>query len=85
MTDTGGPLEPLSSLRGLVVSDPVSELSLVFHLVDLARLAGDHAAYMWTYEGTNTGPGGTGHVVRLAGLGPLSVAGQTTNGLWAES
>jgi hypothetical protein len=36
-------------------------------ILDLARLAGDRAVYMWTYEGTNTGPGGTGHQVRFNG------------------
>ena len=36
-------------------------------ILDLARLAGDRAVYMWTYEGTNTGPGGTGHKVRFSG------------------
>jgi uncharacterized protein (TIGR02246 family) len=36
-------------------------------IMDLARLAGDHAIYMWTYEGTNTGPGGSGHAVRFNG------------------
>jgi len=36
-------------------------------VMDLARLAGDRAVYMWTYEGTNTGPGGTGHAVRFNG------------------
>ena len=36
-------------------------------VLDLARLAGDRAVYMWTYEGTNTGTGGTGHAVRFNG------------------
>lgn len=36
-------------------------------IMDLARLAGDRAVYLWTYEGTNTGPGGTGHAVRFNG------------------
>ena len=36
-------------------------------ILDLARLAGDRAVYMWTYEGTNTGPAGTGHRVRFNG------------------
>ena len=36
-------------------------------VIDLARLAGDRAVYMWTYEGTNTGAGGTGHAVRFNG------------------
>ena len=36
-------------------------------ILDLARLAGDRAVYMWTCEGTNTGPGGTGHTVSFSG------------------
>ena len=36
-------------------------------VMDIARLAGDRAVFMWTYEATNTGPGGTGHVVRFDG------------------
>jgi uncharacterized protein (TIGR02246 family) len=29
---------------------------------------GDHAVYHWTFIGTNTGPGGTGHRVRFSGF-----------------
>ena len=36
-------------------------------LMDAARGAGGHGVYLWTYEGTNTGPGGTGHAVRFSG------------------
>lgn len=36
-------------------------------VMDIARLAGDRAVFMWTYEATNTGPGGTGHAVRFDG------------------
>ena len=36
-------------------------------IMDAARGAGDTAVYLWTYEGTNTGPGGTGHAVRFSG------------------
>ena len=36
-------------------------------VMDLARLAGDRAVYLWTYKGTNTGPGGTGHAVSFNG------------------
>lgn len=36
-------------------------------VMDLARLAGDRAVFMWTYVATNTGPGGTGHGVRFNG------------------
>ena len=36
-------------------------------LMDAARGAGGHGVYLWTYEGTNNGPGGTGHAVRFSG------------------
>ena len=36
-------------------------------LMDAVRAAGDHGVYLWTYEGTNTGPGGSGHAVRFSG------------------
>jgi uncharacterized protein (TIGR02246 family) len=35
--------------------------------MDAVRGAGDRAVYLWTYEGTNTGPGGTGNRVRFSG------------------
>lgn len=36
-------------------------------IMDLIRGAADKAVYLWTYEGTNTGPGGVGHAVRFNG------------------
>jgi uncharacterized protein (TIGR02246 family) len=36
-------------------------------IMDAVRGAGDNAVYLWTYEGTNTGPGGTGRRVRFSG------------------
>ena len=30
-------------------------------------VSGDRAVFLWTYEGTNSGPGGTGHTVRFNG------------------
>jgi len=35
--------------------------------MDHVRGAGDKAIYSWTYQGTNTGPGGTGNSVRFSG------------------
>ena len=35
--------------------------------MDAVRGAGDRAVYLWTYEGTNAGPGGTGNRVRFSG------------------
>lgn len=35
--------------------------------MDAVRGAGDRAVYLWTYEGTSTGPGGSGNRVRFSG------------------
>ena len=50
--------------------------------MDGASFEGTRAVYRWTLTGTNTGPGGTGHAVRISGreewrFGP--------NGLVAQS
>ena len=37
-------------------------------LMDDLRLDGEGAEYHWTLVGTNTGPGGTGHRVRISGF-----------------
>ncbi len=36
-------------------------------IMDAVRSAGEHALYLWTYVGTNTGPDGTGNAVRFSG------------------
>ena len=36
-------------------------------ILDAVRGAGESAVFLWTYEGTNTGPGGTGNAVRFSG------------------
>jgi len=43
--------------------------------MDSLHVEGDAVEYHWTLTGTNTGPGGTGHAVRISGyeswtLGP---------------
>ena len=35
--------------------------------LDEIRSAGDRAVFLWTLEGTNTGPGGSGHAVKISG------------------
>jgi uncharacterized protein (TIGR02246 family) len=35
--------------------------------MDAIRGARDRAVFLWTYEGTNSGPGGTGNHVRFSG------------------
>ena len=37
-------------------------------LMDNVIARGDRTEYNWTLVGTNTGPGGTGHLVRISGL-----------------
>ena len=37
-------------------------------LMDDLLIQGDRAVYHWTLIGTNTGPGGTGHRVRISGF-----------------
>jgi hypothetical protein len=37
-------------------------------LMDGRRIYRDRAVYRWMLVGTNTGPGGTGHRVRIGGL-----------------
>ena len=36
-------------------------------IMDAVRGAGTRAVYLWTYQGTNTGPGGTGKRVSFSG------------------
>jgi len=35
--------------------------------LDEVRAAGNRAVFMWTLEGTNSGPGGSGHAVKISG------------------
>jgi hypothetical protein len=35
--------------------------------MDDLRSGGNQAIFLWTLEGTNSGPGGTGYFVRIAG------------------
>jgi uncharacterized protein (TIGR02246 family) len=37
-------------------------------LLDEVRVQGERPEYHWTLIGTNTGPGGTGHRVRISGF-----------------
>jgi uncharacterized protein (TIGR02246 family) len=37
-------------------------------VMDDVRVLADEAEYHWTLTGTNTGPGGTGHRVRISGF-----------------
>jgi hypothetical protein len=51
-------------------------------LLDDVLLQGDRAVYQWTLAGTNTGPSGTGHSVRISGYEVWTIG---EDGLFAES
>lgn len=51
-------------------------------LMDDLRVQRDRAVYQWTLLGTNTGPGGTGHRVRIRGFEVWQIG---ADGLIAES
>jgi len=51
-------------------------------LMDDLIVHGDGAVYHWTLFGTNTGPGGTGHRVRISGFEEWTFG---SDGLIAES
>jgi predicted ester cyclase len=63
--------------QGFMTAFPDMEL-----LMDSVAIEGDGAVYHWTFLGTNTGPGGTGHRVRFSGYEVWKFA---ENGLIAES
>jgi uncharacterized protein (TIGR02246 family) len=48
--------------QGFMAAFPDMELRM-----DDVLVQGDSAVYHWTFLGTNTGPGGTGHKVRFSG------------------
>ena len=50
--------------------------------MDVVRTSGTHAVYLWTLEGTSTGPGGTGNRVEVSGWEYWRF---TDDGLIAES
>ena len=50
--------------------------------MDAVRTSGTHAVYLWTLEGTNTGPGGTGNRVEVSGWEYWRLS---SDGLVAES
>jgi predicted ester cyclase len=54
---------PLARLQGFMTAFPDMELTM-----DDVRLEGDRAVFHWTFGGTNTGPGGSGHEVRFSGF-----------------
>lgn len=51
-------------------------------LMDDVIVEGDGAVYRWTLVGNNTGPGGTGHPVRISGFEEWRIG---SDGLIAES
>jgi nuclear transport factor 2 (NTF2) superfamily protein len=63
--------------QGFMTSFP--DLQVFF---DNLLIKGDRAEYHWTLVGTNTGPGGTGHQVRISGYEEWRIG---EDGLIAES
>jgi len=63
--------------RGFMTAFPDLQL-----LMDDVLIQGDRAEYRWTFIGTNTGPGGTGHRVRFSGFEEWKIG---DDGLVAES
>jgi uncharacterized protein (TIGR02246 family) len=63
--------------RGFMTAFP--DLRLV---MDDVAVQGDRVEYHWTFIGTNTGPGGTGHRVRFSGFEVWKIG---DDGLVAES
>jgi predicted ester cyclase len=51
-------------------------------MMDGLHTQGDRAVYLWTFVGTNTGPGGTGKKVRFSGYEVWTLG---VDGLIAES
>jgi nuclear transport factor 2 (NTF2) superfamily protein len=50
--------------------------------MDDLRIHADHAEYLWTLTGTNTGPGGMGNIVRISGFEEWEIG---NDGLIAKS
>jgi len=63
--------------QGFMTAFPVMEV-----LMDDISARGDVAIYRWTFAGTNSGPGGTGHRVRFSGYEEWKFG---SDGLIAES
>lgn len=64
-------------VRGFMTTFPDMRLTM-----DDLLVQGDRAKYRWRLSGTNTGPGGTGHRVRISGFEEWEIGG---DGLIAKS
>jgi uncharacterized protein (TIGR02246 family) len=65
--NTGDPAVGRSAIAGVAQSfmDAFPDMRVV---MDDILVQGDRAYYHWTLIGTNTGPGGSGHKVRISGF-----------------
>ncbi len=63
--------------QGFMTAFPDMEVHM-----DAVEIQADQLIYCWTLTGTNTGPGGTGNVVRFSGYEDWKIG---TDGLIAES
>jgi hypothetical protein len=67
----GAPAVGRDAIHKVVLGFMTAFPDLVLTMDDV-RVDGDRAVYHWTFAGTNTGPGGTGHHVlfqRVRGVG----------------
>lgn len=60
----------------------MTELPDLLVVMDKLLIENDHAVFHWTLTGTNTGPDGTGHRVRISGFEVWKIG---EDGLIAES
>ena len=60
----------------------MTDLPDLLVVMDKTLMESDRAVYHWTLRGTNTGPGGTGHRVRISGFEVWKIG---EDGLIAES
>ena len=73
----GAPTDITEVARSFIANFPDIEL-----FMDDVVVRDDAVEYHWTFTGTNTGPGGTGHRVRISGFEEWTFG---DNGLVAES
>src|SRR6202142_1330075 len=63
----GAPAEGRPAIALVAQSFMTAFPDMQLQMDDLA-IQGDRAVYYWTFIGTNTGPGGSGHKVRFSGF-----------------
>jgi uncharacterized protein (TIGR02246 family) len=79
--NNGAPAKGRAAITAATQSFMTAFPDLQVHMDNLL-VEGDRAIYHWTLEGTNIGPGGTGHRVRISGFEVWKIG---ADGLIAES